>query len=168
MSSVCLFSFTNLFLRLIYSRREPVAGEFSKMAVSTRRFDESQYRVQGPLQGHRGVVYTGRYFQPVEVIIISFMDPWQTHVPFLPLLYTRLTPALTAGSGKSVLWFVVPGLVIYSDSIMAQLRNNRRHHGTTQGRICDHSLFLLRFSRQRQAKLPQPSPFHHFAALHSV
>ncbi|KAF8497508.1 hypothetical protein F5888DRAFT_1698521 [Russula emetica] len=28
------------------------------------------------------------------------------------------------GSGKSVLWFVIPALVIHSDSIMAQLRNN--------------------------------------------
>jgi hypothetical protein len=46
-------------LNLIYSRREPFAGEFSKMAVSTRRFDESQYCVQEPLQGHRGVVFPG-------------------------------------------------------------------------------------------------------------
>ena len=80
------------------------------MAVSARRFDESQYRVQGPLQGHRGVVFPGRYFQPVEVIAFSFVDPWQTHVPFLATAYTVLTSALTAGSGKSVLWFVIPAL----------------------------------------------------------
>lgn len=43
---------------------------------------------------------------------------------FPPLLYTVLTPALTAGSGKSVLWFVIPAFVIYTDSIMTQLRNN--------------------------------------------
>jgi hypothetical protein len=44
--------------------------------------------------------------------------------PFLPLLYNVLTPVLTAGSGKSVLWFVIPVLFIYSDSIMAQFRNS--------------------------------------------
>lgn len=31
---------------------------------------------------------------------------------FSTLLYTVLTLALTAGSGKSVLWFVIPALVI--------------------------------------------------------
>jgi hypothetical protein len=44
--------------------------------------------------------------------------------PFSPLLYTVLTPALTAGSGKSVLWFVIPAIVVYPDSIITQLRNN--------------------------------------------
>jgi hypothetical protein len=100
MSSVCLFSFTNLFLRFIYSRREPVAGEFSKMAASTRRFDESQYRVQGPPQGDRGVVFPGRYFQPVEVIAFSFVDPWQTHVPFLATALHRADSCLNSGFGQ--------------------------------------------------------------------
>ena len=37
------------------------------------------------------------------------MDSWQTYLPFLssPLTQTQLTPVFPAGSGKSVLWFVI-------------------------------------------------------------
>ena len=41
-----------------------------------------------------------------------------------PLLYTVLTPALTAGSGKSVLWFVILVLVILLPAQLWQLHNN--------------------------------------------
>ena len=35
------------------------------------------------------------------------MDPWQTYLPFPLHHYTPLTPVFAAGSGKSVLWFVI-------------------------------------------------------------
>ncbi len=38
--------------------------------------------MQGALQGHRSVVFPGRNFQQVEVFAFSFVDLWQTQVPF--------------------------------------------------------------------------------------
>jgi hypothetical protein len=35
------------------------------------------------------------------------MDPWQTYRPLSPHYSTPLTPTFVAGSGKSVLWFVI-------------------------------------------------------------
>jgi hypothetical protein len=70
------------------------------MAASTRHFDESQYRVQGPLQGHGSVVFPGRPFQPVEGIIFSFVDPRQTHVPFLAAALHRSDSCFNSGLGK--------------------------------------------------------------------
>jgi hypothetical protein len=45
----------------------------------------------------------------MEVVSFVLVDPWQTYLPFLssPRLQTPLTPVFLAGSGKSVLWFVV-------------------------------------------------------------
>ena len=44
----------------------------------------------------------------MEVVSFSLVSPWQTHVPF-PLHYSHilLTFIFVAGSGKSVLWFVI-------------------------------------------------------------
>ena len=39
-------------------------------------------------------------------VLSALVDPWQTYAPF-PLHYSPLNPIFVAGSGKSVLWFVI-------------------------------------------------------------
>ena len=67
---------------------------------------------------------------------------------FITFAYSPCTPVLVAGSGKSVLWFVI-SRCCYSHHLLKspQFRDHRRYYGRTRGRNSDHGLFLLRFSR---------------------
>lgn len=66
----------------------------------------------------------------------------------LPLRnHPSLTPALAAGSGKSVLWSVICHSFCLHQLMLPQFRHCGRYHGPTRGRNSDHGLFLLRFSR---------------------
>jgi hypothetical protein len=47
------------------------------------------------------------YLRGVETVSFSLVDPWQAYGHFPQLLDASLTPVLVAGSGKSVLWFVI-------------------------------------------------------------
>ena len=43
----------------------------------------------------------------MEVVSFFLVDPWQTYLPLLSAFHTLLIPIFVAGSGKSVLWFVI-------------------------------------------------------------
>ena len=73
---------------------------------------------------------------------------FMANVPlFLPLLYIPLTPIFVAGSGKSVLWYVISCYRCLHFQTVAQLWHNRGHHGPMRSRISNCSIFLLRLPR---------------------
>ncbi len=80
------------------------------MASFSGPVDKSQYCAQGPPRGNINLVFSRQYLRRVENVFFSLVDPWQTYVPFNfhHFIHPRLTPFLVAGSGKSVLWFVIP------------------------------------------------------------
>ena len=94
-------------LRLIHPHRDPVTGENAKLALSSGSLYKSQYRTEGPPQGNSILVFPKRCFRGVETVSFPLVDPWQTYGLFLSLLDVSLTAVLVAGSGKSVLWFVI-------------------------------------------------------------
>ena len=91
---------------LFIPRREHVTKKTAKLALFPGSLHKSLYCTHGPLQGNNVLVPSRQCFRKVEVVT-PLVDPWQTYVPFPPLLSTLLTPIFVAGSGKSVLWFVV-------------------------------------------------------------
>ena len=56
------------------------------------------------------------YIRRVEEVFFSLVDPWQTYVPFPSTTPRPSDSCLVAGSGKSVLWFVISTVVVRMDS----------------------------------------------------
>jgi hypothetical protein len=61
----------------------------------------------------------------------------------LSLYPSRGTHIFVAGSGKSVLWFVISRPCFQHRLNLSQFWDNRRDHGPTRGRIGGSGLFLL-------------------------
>jgi hypothetical protein len=74
--------------RAYYPYRETVTKENAKLALPARSLYKPQYRTQGPPQGNVVLVFWRWYFQTVEVISVSLVDPWQMYVPFAFLYLT--------------------------------------------------------------------------------
>ena len=74
---------------LIFPLRETVTKGTAKLAFPPGSLHKSQYRTQDPPRGNSVLVFPRRYFQTVEVVSVSSVDPWQTYVPF-SLLYLTL------------------------------------------------------------------------------
>jgi len=117
------------------------------MAVSTRSFNKSEHCPQSPPQGNSNLVFPRRYLPRVEVVS-SPLDSWQTYVPFicLSLLHPpTFIPLLVAGSGKSVLWFVVSCRLFactdsthYSSGIIEDIMPRRKEGSATMAYFyCD-------------------------------
>ena len=79
------------------------------MALAPRPVNESYYGMPGSPQGNSRMVLPGQCLQAMEVYRFTLVDPWETCVLTFCLSRARLRAShLTAGSGKSVLWFVIP------------------------------------------------------------
>jgi len=60
-----------------------------------------------------------QYLQGMEVYWLSFVDPWETYVPLIFTVCDLLiSPGFVAGSGKSILWFVVPHPLFVEENLI--------------------------------------------------
>jgi hypothetical protein len=74
-----------------------------------------------------------------------------------------------AGSGKSILRFVLPCHIPFLGTFMViQCRDHSRYHEVARLRKCLHRLFLFRLQRHRQAKTSQLTPFSPYSAFCSL
>src|SRR5712691_12653778 len=110
------------------------------MALPSRSVNQSQHCTEGPSRGDINLVFPGQHFRALEVIAFSPLGPWQTYAP-LAFHYSTYSPVLIAGSGKSVLWFVISCCCGLYRLKLSQFRDNRRYYGSTRGRISDDGTF---------------------------
>jgi hypothetical protein len=91
------------------SQREEDAGGDPKMVLSPRPIDESQYRLEGLSCGISHMALWARRIRGMDVNRFPPMGPWEAYVPLTLLSQPAPQgfPVCLAGSGKSIIWFVV-------------------------------------------------------------
>ena len=97
-------------LRIIH--REHAPGQSSTMAFAFRSVHKSQYCIQSASRRYSSVVLSRPYIQRLEVRWFIFMGTRKTCVSLK--FHSNINPnhvVSVAGSGKSILWFVLPLLV---------------------------------------------------------
>jgi hypothetical protein len=105
-SSLSLINISSRRLKCHY--RETVATGASEVALSTRFFNKSQYRMQFSSRGNSDMVLPRSYLRRMEVDSFPFVDIWKAYavLTLLPLRTSKV-PSAAAGSGKSIMWSVV-------------------------------------------------------------
>ena len=98
---------TLLVLRLIH--RESVKTAPTSVALSRRSVHKSQHCSKGSTQGHDGVALSRKGSRRMEVYWLPIVDPRKTCVSICIFRAHAISPTLIfiAGSGKSVIWYVV-------------------------------------------------------------
>ena len=79
------------------------------MVLFPRPVDKSQHRVEDLSRRISHMALWTQCIHGLDLHRFPSMGPWKTYIPldFLAQLYSNGIPICVAGSGKSIIWFVV-------------------------------------------------------------